>query len=128
MKPAFAAKVAMLFGVDDDGRAYAYSKTFLGIQKEKRSVRSERFRHHRWAEPLLFTDDRGHGRDHDHDARDRDRPSLDHCASGCLPRPTTCGSAPSSIPERYVIPSARVPPVCSHNRGARLPRADGDPL
>jgi len=31
MKPAFAEKVAMLFGVDDDGRANAYSKTFLGI-------------------------------------------------------------------------------------------------
>ena len=128
MKPAFAEKVAMLFGVDDDGRANAYSKTFLGVQNEKRSVRSERFRLHRWAEPLLLTDDRGHGRDHDHDVRDRDRPSLDHCASGCLPRPTTYASAPSSTSARCVIPSARVPPVCSHNRGARLLRADGDPL
>ena len=78
----------------------------------------------RWAEPLLLTD----GRDHDHDVRDRDRSSLDRCASGCLRRPTTCGSAPSSIPERYVVPSARVPPVCSHNRGARLLRANGGPL
>jgi hypothetical protein len=31
MKPAFAEKVSMLFGVDDDGRANACSKTFLGI-------------------------------------------------------------------------------------------------
>jgi hypothetical protein len=31
MKPAFAEKVAMLFGMDDDGRANAYTKTFLGI-------------------------------------------------------------------------------------------------
>jgi hypothetical protein len=34
MKPKFAEKVAMLFGVDDDGRANAYSKTFLGIQNK----------------------------------------------------------------------------------------------
>jgi len=31
MKPAFAEKVAMLSGVNDDGRANAYNKTFLGI-------------------------------------------------------------------------------------------------
>jgi len=31
MKPAFAERVAMLLGADDDGRANAYSKTFLGL-------------------------------------------------------------------------------------------------
>jgi hypothetical protein len=31
MKPALAEKVAMLSGVDDDGRVNAYSETFLGI-------------------------------------------------------------------------------------------------
>jgi hypothetical protein len=41
MKPAFAEKVAMLFAVDDDGRANAYSKTFSAFKtKSAPSARS----------------------------------------------------------------------------------------
>ena len=96
----------------------------LPAQDVMKNLPPERFRLPGWAEPLLLTD----GHDHDHDVRGRDRPSLDRCASGCLPRPTTYASVPSSIPARYVIPCARVPPVCSRNRGARWPRADGGRL
>ena len=34
MKPAFAEKVAMLFGVDDDRRANAYSKKFSTFKRK----------------------------------------------------------------------------------------------